>query len=204
MTELQLISALKDGDQGAFKSLFERYYQLLFSYTNAYVKDNDKSEDIVQQAFISLWEQRENAERITNLKGYLSRICYNIYVDHYRQKKKEQEFFDDLKFRALSAHLESDEEVMADKIRKLKSVIAELPERCREILLKNKIEGLKYREIAEEMNISVKTVESQMRIAYQKIRENFKGENEYLLFLLLHKSPKNFYRKACEERVESF
>lgn len=80
---------------------------------------------------------------------------------------------DVLKRHALEVRLHEGEDATARRIEKLKKIIEILPDGCREILTLNKMEGLKYREIAEKLNISVKTVESQMRIAYRKIREGF-------------------------------
>jgi len=72
------------------------------------------------------------------------------------------------------------------RLEKLKAIIETLPEKCKEILLLNKMDGLKYREIAIKLNISIKTVEAQMRIAFQKIREGFK-DNPLILFVLFKK-----------------
>jgi RNA polymerase sigma-70 factor (ECF subfamily) len=80
--------------------------------------------------------------------------------------------------------IQEDSDVLEERIQKMKQVIDSLPPKCKEIIMLNKIQGVKYKDIAEQMGISVKTVESQMRIAFTKIREAFK-EDPALLFILL-------------------
>ena len=79
--------------------------------------------------------------------------------------------------------MEQDDSILQKKIEKVKQLVDALPEKCREILLLSKREGYKNKEIAEKLNISIKTVESQMRIAFQKIRDGFE-DNELLFFML--------------------
>src|SRR5690606_24285323 len=103
--------------------------------------------------------------------------------DYYRKEKIQYSVFDQLKTKAIEENEKEDNELTERRIQRLKETIDTLPYRCKRILEMNKIEGLKYREISEILGISVKTVESQMRIAFQKIREAFKDEELFLFFL---------------------
>ena len=97
--------------------------------------------------------------------------------------KKQEEFLSQIWERALANRIEEDTETLQLRVQKMKKVIEELPPKCKEIIIMNKIQGIKYKDIADQLGISVKTVESQMRTAFTKIREAFKEDNQ-LLFLL--------------------
>ncbi|WP_298238542.1 RNA polymerase sigma-70 factor [uncultured Algibacter sp.] len=178
-----LAKNIKKGDRKSFKALFKRYYKMLLDYAMTFTGDMQEAEDIVQQTFIILWTNRQKINAEKSLKSYLYSITRNTYIDTYRKQKRRESFFDEIKERALNSRINDDSEIIEQRILKLKSVIELLPERCKEVLQMNKIEGLKYREIADQLKISIKTVESQMRIAYQKIREAFKDDDLFLVFI---------------------
>lgn len=184
MTDSILIEAIKQDDNGAFEELFNRHYKPLVAYITTFTNDFQLSEDIVQQTFITIWTQRKKLAFIKSIKNYLYTVSYNAFIDHYNKSKRRDSFFDDLKEKALRDAIDEDSDLVERKIAKLINIVNELPPRCKEILQLNKIEGLKYAEIAEKLDISVKTVESQMRIAFQKIREGFQDDPSFLVLLI--------------------
>ncbi|UGU15312.1 RNA polymerase sigma-70 factor [Sinomicrobium kalidii] len=188
MEDVQLAQAIRDGQEPAFRQLFERYYQRLHAYITSFTRDRDEAEDIVQQAFMVLWSKRRKLDTGKSLKSYLYTIAHNIYIDQHRQLKRRNAFFDELKAAALRERIKEDEDLVEQRIQKLKSIVESLPPRCREILQLNKLEGLKYREIAGRLDISLKTVEAQMRIAFRKIRKGL-SDDEFLLFVLARGLP---------------
>ncbi len=166
-----------------FKLVFEQLYDPLLAYTKTLTNNHDKAKDIVQNCFITLWQKRPDLIESPTLKRFLFTTAYNSFVDLYRKDRRKNTILDDIKY-SMAIEITSEEnENIELKIKKLKMVIEHLPPKCQQILLLNKRDGLKYKEIALIMDISVKTVESQMRIAYKKIRETFKAD-EILLFLL--------------------
>lgn len=184
MDEITAVKALKKDDKGAFKLLFERYYDRLVAYITTYSHNKAQSEDIVQQAFINLWDDRHKLDTDKSPKSYLYAIAYNRYVDSIKKTKKREKLLDAIWERALRERIKEDTDSLERRIEKMKQVADSLPPKCREIIQLNKLEGVKYSEIAERMGISVKTVESQMRIAFKKIREAFKDDTLFLIVLL--------------------
>jgi RNA polymerase sigma-70 factor (ECF subfamily) len=184
MTDLILIEAIKQDDNSAFEELFNRHYKPLVAYINTFTNDIYLSEDIVQQTFITIWTQRNRLPLIKSIKNYLHTVSYHAFIDHYKKSKRNDAFFDDLKEKALRDSIDDDSELAERRILKLISIVDSLPPRCKEILRLNKIEGLKYIEISKKLDISVKTVESQMRIAFQKIREGFEDDPSFLILLI--------------------
>jgi RNA polymerase sigma-70 factor (ECF subfamily) len=184
MNEIEAVVAIKKGDRFAFKYLFTTYYNRLVAYITTYTHNKMQSEDIVQQAFVSLWEDKSKLDQTKSPKPYLYAIAYNRYIDTIKKSKKQEKLISQIWERALLDRIEEDTEALERRIQKMKQVIDSLPPKCKEIIILNKIQGVKYKEIADQMGISVKTVESQMRIAFIKIREAFK-EDPLIIFLLL-------------------
>src|SRR5690606_38652427 len=171
MDDIQLTHAISGGDQVAFKLFFERHYNPLTAYITTFTNDRNLAEDLVQQAFIKIWKHRKKLRLQQSPKNYLYTIAYHGFIDHYRETKRASLVLDALKRKALEGRIQEAEDVAALRIEKLRAIIDGLPPKCQEILKLNKIQRLKYGEIADVLGISVKTVESQMQIAYRKIRE---------------------------------
>ncbi len=186
MSDTELVIAIKKGDENAFKIMFNRYHKSVFAYMISVSKDNNLAADITQQAFIALWETKTMLNSTKPPKGYLFKIAYNRYIDYCRKVKREKTFIDEFKYNTLQQVVNAEDD-LDKKLKKLKKVIEALPAKCQEILKLNKIEGLKYKEIAEHLDISQKTVESQMRIAFKKIRNAFSDDSELYLFALYSK-----------------
>jgi len=163
------------------KKLFHLYYRALCSYIVQFTKSMPEAEDIVQNIFVKLWANREILGKADSIKPYLYRSAYNAYIDKFREDRKKEMLMDTLKFEALSEQLEEDHFLQQQRIEKVRNLVETLPGRCKEILLLSKQKGYKNKEIAEHLNISIKTVESQIRIAFQKIRAGFKKSN-FLVF----------------------
>ncbi len=176
LDDIELTYGIQHGDEAAFRRFFDRYYQPLLAYIHAFHHSRAESEDIVQQAFATVWIHREQLDPAQSPKGYLYAVAYRGFIDLKRKQGLKTAYLDDIKKEVLGMPDIEIDELTEIKIQKLKSFIDQLPERCREILLLSKMQGLKYQEIADKLNLSKKTVEAQMRIAYKKIREEF-GEN---------------------------
>jgi len=193
MTDEFLLKAIKKNDNDAFKELFNKYYQQLVSYAFTFTNDLSLAEDIVQQTFIILWEQRSKVKVNKSIKNYLYTVSHNTYIDYYRKLKRQDAFFDDLKYQAINNQIMDNDDLMENRIEHLKTIIESLPPRCKEILILNKNKGLKYDDIAKLLNISNKTVDAQMRIAFKKIREGFENSNVFL-FLFTKKVKSIFFK----------
>lgn len=166
---------IKRGDKKAFETLFNNNYNTLSSYICTYTKSQSIAEDIAQETFIKLWINRNTIEIQTSLKAYLFRSAYNMYIDSYRIKKQNSVLLENIRYQILQEQfINSNDDILDKKIEKIKHLIQLLPNQCRKILLLSKEKGYKNREIAVKLNISIKTVESQIRIAYDKIRHGFK------------------------------
>lgn len=188
MEDQELIDKIKNGDSSAFDLLFKKYYKSLVRYIRSISNDIHISEDIVQQVFMNLWLDRNNIKINKTVKGYLYWMSYTSYINQYRKTKHRELLLDNIREKVIRDAIPENEELTANRIKKLKQLIQALPPVCREVLELSKIRGLKYSEIAEKMNISKKTVESHMGVAFKKIRKGFEDDN--LFFFFIRRLPK--------------
>jgi RNA polymerase sigma-70 factor (ECF subfamily) len=172
--------------QNDFDRIYVSYFYRLHRFAKEYVMSDADAENIVQDVFLLLWEKREVLNVQISLTAYLFSLVKNKCIDHLRHKVIANEIQQELSLKLasleeLDSTFISDEEIeqfLADAINKL-------PKRCREIFIKSRIEGKKYREIAEELNISVNTVENQIVIALKRLRLELKDYFPLLFFLTI-------------------
>lgn len=161
------------------------YYPRMIRFARQYVLLEEDAENIVQDIFLILWEKRDVLDIRVSLVPYLFTLVKNKCLDFVRHKTVCEEFANEWKVKRaaleqLNYSFTSDEDI--EKL--VASAIESLPERCREIFIKSRIEGRKYKEIAEELDLSVNTVENQMSIALRKLRLELKDYLPLLIFLL--------------------
>jgi len=161
---------IKKGDEAAFSRLFDGYYTSLCFFAARYLNDLDLSRSLVQQVFVDLWLKREKIKIIRTVKSYLYRSVKNRCIDYLRKGKSTIEISESVeKLNQMPFRDMVEEAELNDRINKS---IQQLPDKCREVFLLCRFEGLKYAEIAQKLNISVKTVEMQMGIALKKLRDS--------------------------------
>ena len=160
-------------DRNIYKKLFEDYYEPLCNFAYGYMNDLDESEDIVQEVFVYLWQKRKDLKINSSLKSYLFSSVKNKSIERIRRNKLESKYISE-KLAEAKHHDNSEDENEIEKlvlIQKLYKSIDELPGRCQLIFKMAKVDGMTYNEISQKLDLSVKTVESQMRRAFIILRE---------------------------------
>lgn len=182
--EKDLIVRLKSGDQTAFELLFHFYYPGLVMYAAQFTANIDDAEEIVQNFFVRFWEKHKQLVPYDSLKNYFFSSVKNGSLDFLKHQKIEKKYINEM-IELSKHHLAYDTDlfVSSELQEKLKQGINLLPEKCREIFIMSRIRGLKNEEIASELNISKRTVETQISKALKVLRVELK---DYigLLFLL--------------------
>lgn len=182
----QLLTSLQKGDEEAFAYVFKTFYPPLFNYAGRILRDEEQANDVVQDTFCRLYENRSNITIHISLKSYLYRSVYNNCIDLIRHKKVANAYVDakmlDFYFSRIIQLPEAELKMLDEDIGEaIREAIAHLPERCRQIFCLSKLEGLSNKQIAEKLGISVKTVETQMTTAFVRLRK----ELEWLLFIII-------------------
>jgi RNA polymerase sigma-70 factor, ECF subfamily len=180
--EMVLFEKIKKGNIKAFETLFHRYYGNLCLFASKLINNNEAAEEIVQDLFVKLWEKKEQISIESSIKNYLFRSVKNHCLNFIKHNKIKEKFVRDSTFDFDSDSGADSYFAEIDLAKKIEESIQSLPEKRREIFRLNRKEGLKYREIAEKLNLSIKTVEAQMGLAIKTLREKLK---DYYPFLFL-------------------
>ncbi|MBR8535655.1 RNA polymerase sigma-70 factor [Carboxylicivirga sediminis] len=176
-----LLEKIKAGDERAFELVFKNYYPHLVLLAQKYLGDKDLSESIVQGVFVKMWEKRRETD-IKSLKGFLVVAVRNKCTNELKHRQVVYQYEKNQTEKPEPVWMSFNENVYLNKIN---SVIDELPEQRRRIFKMSRMDGLKYKEIAEKLNISPKTVEVQMGKALKYLREQLQTLKKQMLATLL-------------------
>jgi len=171
VSDRALLDRLRDGDRDAFDALFRTYYGRLVGLAGSMLRDAAAAEEIAQDVMLELWRRREALTLTASVQAYLFRATRNRalnYLRHQRIAQRAEPFAADEMAPAPPADRET---VQGEIDAALRDAVAALPARCREVFELSRVHGLAYLEIAEAMDISVKTVEAQMGKALRALRE---------------------------------
>ena len=178
LDEILLLKLIKQGDELAFKHLFYEYVDSLERFIMYYIHDKEKAQEFVLDIFTYLWEHRETFEIRLTLKAYLFQSAKNKAFTYIRDKK-ESYYLEDLSSLDLEAGEDFELEVQ-ELHRLIQEAVTFLPDRCKDIFKKSRAEQLTNKEIAQQLNISEKTVEKQITIALKRIKAFLGDSYSYL------------------------
>jgi RNA polymerase sigma-70 factor (ECF subfamily) len=174
-TEKELVKKLKEGDSFAFEVLFYKYRNRVKGFAVKIVPAQVDPEEIVQEVFVKLWLKKESVDPSKEFQSYLFSIARNLVLDHLKSAVNRRLYFVGEHFQQ-DLQMEDGQEntLFVDAEEKLQKLINEIPERRREIFRLSRFEGLSYKQIAERLNISENTVDSQIRNALAFLRKEFR------------------------------
>lgn len=169
--------------RGDFEKVFREYYPSLCRYAYSLLTNSAEAEDVVQETMFRIWENRSKLEINISIQAYLFRAVRNHALNHIRKKKVHLAYYTDTAFRQCDTSAKASDMVYISELqRRIREAVARLPAERQRIFIMSRYEGLKYREIADELGISPKTVENQLGRALQALRIDLA---EYLPLLML-------------------
>jgi RNA polymerase sigma-70 factor (ECF subfamily) len=172
-SELLFTGSVVQNDEQAFEKVFTEWFGRLHAYAFSVLKDEALAEEVVQSVFCRIWEKRDRLQVRTSLKAYLYGSVYHECVDWLRQEKNSKAH----RSHVLRSNNQAAVETAAGKTelgqleKRLQQALDELPDQCRAIFQLSRFGELKYREIAEQLGLSIKTVEAQMSKALKLLRQ---------------------------------
>lgn len=169
-------------DEEAFRLLFVNFFPPLTVFARRYVDDPETSEDIVQETFLKIWKNRKKLDITTSARNFLITTVRNSCIDYLRKKESEARYHEFNQNNQEQLFDPNDVLTLTELESMVKAALERLPENIRQTFIKSRFENKTYREIAEESDISVKTVESHMTRALKILREDLK---DYLPFYVL-------------------
>ena len=183
LLDQNLWRGLKDGKPAALEMIFKTHYQPLCAYANSFLNDKAEAEEVVQSSFISLWEKRDSIAIQTSFKSYLYRMVRNACLNVLKHERVKKHYADAEKISGEPVHEAVSETIISMELEtKIIVAMQALPEQCRLVFQLSRFEELRYQEIADQLNISVKTVENHIGKALKIMRVQLQ---EYLPLLLI-------------------
>ncbi len=188
---------LAQRDEAAFEQMFKTHFKRLHAYAFTILRDEIQAEEMVQQVFFKLWERNvrkdspkesfvtfgENLSLTGSVSSYLYRAVHNESLNYIKHQKVRSNHQLNVAYSMKNEVEHPAKKIMASELeKKIHSALNELPEQCRTIFQMSRFDELKYREIADKLGISVKTVESQMSKALRLLRVKLV---DFLIFILL-------------------
>ena len=173
-----ILRLIKEGDRLAFRHLFETWFTPLCRFMHLYISEKTVVEELALDLFMHIWENRQTLQIQVSLKSYLFLAARNRCLIELR-KQKNTVSLDEISGEIIDAGVYSLEETELHNL--IQEAVLALPDKCREVFDLSRNESLSNREIADRMNISVKTVEAQITKALKRIK-NFLGEAYFYFF----------------------
>lgn len=176
-------------DDVAFETLFKAHFKALHAYASAMLQNDEMAEEIVQNMFMKLWEKRSRVEIQTSVKAFLYKCVHNDVLNYIKHQKIKTKYRDFTAY-SMNHHAESkasDRLELNELEGRLGDALNVLPQQCRTIFQMSRFEELKYREIADELGLSIKTVENQMGKALKILRLKLIDFLPILLLWLMQK-----------------
>lgn len=176
-----------------YSKVYSIYFPKLVRFSQTYLLSQEDAENLVQDIFLYLWENREQIPMLGNMNAYLFTVVKNRCIDFLRKQTKAGEKKrslseleeKELQFKLYSLQKFDENNFSASDIEHLISAAVDsLPARCKEIFLLSRMEGLRHKEIAERLNISVNTIESQIAIALKKLKVALKDYVPLFIFII--------------------
>jgi RNA polymerase sigma-70 factor (family 1) len=185
--EKQLLQKISEGDDAAFRHLFDRYYGQIYSASIRYLKVHELAEDLVQSSFLKIWEKRNSLSHVERFDHYLFRIAHNEMADHFRKHSKRDKHIQRIR-ELFEEETGSPEELLITKQKRalIADVISNLPTQQQTAYKLSRDEGLSYQEIAERMQLSVNTIKVHISQALKTLKIFFtQHKDEYLVWIFI-------------------
>ena len=179
-----LVIRLKNNDKIAFEKIFNKYSERIYYFSYRYLKNKEESEEITQEVFVRLWNRRFDLKPELSFNSYLFMITKNAVIDLLRKRQKETSIDENYKIFNNDQESQPDDKLEYKELNKVvESSIEELPFKRKQIFLMSREKGFTYKQIAAKLNISIKTVESHMRLALRQLKESI-GDKYDLTFII--------------------
>lgn len=186
ISDHELLSLIKEGDQAAFKSIYEKYWQLLYVAACKIIKDEDEAKDVVQEVFISLLSKAASIDIKGSVSNYLYTAVRYKVLDFINRKKVRTDYLDSLHNYISTGDYTTDRSLIEKEIKaEMEKEIQNLPSKMKEVFELSRKEELSHKEIAEALHISDKTVKKQISNAIKLLKPKFDNYYFFVLVLLL-------------------
>ncbi|WP_437917709.1 RNA polymerase sigma-70 factor [Sphingobacterium sp. LRF_L2] len=167
--DIALLDRIRENDTSAYTALFKKYWRPLYQAAFQVLRDEHRCEDIIQEVFMQLWDKRQDLHIEKSLNAYLYAIVRHKVFFEITKNKSRKEVFENLPER-LSLDTPDRNVEYSETVETINGLIAQLPQRCKEVYILSREKAMSHKQIAEKLGISTKTVENQLTKALKPIR----------------------------------
>jgi RNA polymerase sigma-70 factor, ECF subfamily len=177
-SEVNLIQRLKDNDRAAFELIFNKFSKKLYYFTFGYVHSQAESEEIIQNVFVSLWENRDMLSEAFPIQNYLYKVTINHIYNYFKHCLVRRRYAENMIVEGIEEDQEVFQNILTNDLEEVVyKIVGQLPLRQQVIFRLSRLDGLCYAEIADRLGISVRSVENQIYRALKHIREKLNKES---------------------------
>ena len=170
--EKEIIGRVIKGDQNAFAALYDTYAEKLYYFSLRFLKSKEDAENLTQEVFVKIWETRDRLNPEYSFNAYLFTIARNTIFNIHRKKMNELAYRDYLGFHVDFNHSKTENDVFLNDLQShLDKCVETLPAQRKKVFEMSRKEGLSHKEIAQQLNISEKTIETHIRLGLKTIRD---------------------------------
>ncbi|MEM9830062.1 MAG: RNA polymerase sigma-70 factor [Bacteroidota bacterium] len=181
--EEEILQGLREGEESAYRTLFEKYYPVLTTFALQYTHDLDAAKELVQEVFVTLYRKRESIQIERSLKPYLFQAVYRRYLNSLTQQERRQFHHREVSQERNPAEY-TDLLEQAEALQQIYKAIRKLPEQCQQIFTMNRFEGMNNQAIADQLNLSKRTVETQISKALKLLRQSLLPQILFFLWIM--------------------
>ena len=181
-SEREIVEDLREGKASAFDKLYEAHSHKLYCFALSILKSKEDAEEIVQNTYLKIWDKRKSIDSSHSFKSFLFSVSYNLTVDLLRERLKKRKYRENILGKATYNYNLEEAIEFGDLLEHAQQIIKELPPRKYEIYQLSRIHHLSYNEIAEKLNISVKTVENSINYSINFIKNRLGKDSLVILF----------------------
>lgn len=185
MTDQQLVKKIRNGDDAAFEQLFRAYFKLLTVYAASFLKDLDVAQDLTQDVFVRLYERKSSLEIHSSLKSFLYTTVRNKCLDYIKINRIHNDHKEVIKKQFAGAEIEHSDRVMQVELQQqIYNAIDALPEQRQKIFKLSRLNGKSNQEIASELDLSKRTVETHISNALKNLKEQLSGYINLVIIII--------------------
>ncbi|MGM9507498.1 RNA polymerase sigma-70 factor [Larkinella sp. GY13] len=174
LTDTELLDLLRNGDEQAFRELYERYWYKMYVVAHRKLRRKEVAEELAQELFVMLWQKRDSL-KILNLPAFLGITLKNLMVDYIRRNILEEHYLDQLRLFFPVETFTTTETVQLNELTEaIQNTLAQLPEKTREVFILRRFEQLSIREIAQRLELSEKAIEYHLSRSTSFLRQNLR------------------------------
>ncbi|MDB5119640.1 MAG: polymerase subunit sigma [Sphingobacteriales bacterium] len=183
--DLEVLRGIREKNKDVFEALYKRHYKKLYLLAFRYTRNRESSEEIVQDVFIKIWDRAGSLTITQSLDNYLYRAVINTSLNFIKRQKSLMNHQETYTLNFAEAEITEDDQKLEKQIICLEKALEILPPQCKKVMMMSRFEKMKQQDIADQLNISIKTVKNHLTYGFKKLRDSLSAESLFIILLMI-------------------